>query len=139
MIRLKTRTGFRDELDMTPLIDVVFILLLFFVIAASFTVRGLDVELPPAKATRAITGKIIEIRLLENGSFIVDDVPVTREDLPYRVHDLVRLLKSEPGQLVLVAAPKAPVEALVFLVDQVRRNGGEKLMVAAVAPQGDGR
>lgn len=57
MIRIRTRTGLRNALDMTPLMDVVFILLLFFVIAASFTIRGLDIELPPAQATRAITGK----------------------------------------------------------------------------------
>ena len=135
MIRVRTRTGLRDGLDMTPLMDVVFILLLFFVIAASFTIRGLDVELPPAQATRAITGRIVEVRLLETGSFMIDDVPVAREDLPYKLHDTIARLRAEPGQLVLLAAPKAPVEALIYLVDQVRRMGGEKLMVAAQAPE----
>lgn len=135
MIHIKCRLSSDAGLDMTPLIDTIFILLLFFVLAASFTVRGLDVELPPAKATQAISGRVVEIRLFENGTFEVDDVPVSREDLPYRLHELVKTFRSHPGQLVLLAAPKAPVEALIFLVDQVRRNGGEKLMVAASVPK----
>ena len=62
-------------------------------------------------------------------------MPTAREDLPYKVSELVRTMRNRPGQLVLLSDPKAPVEALVFLVDQVRRNGGEKLMVAASAPK----
>ena len=134
MISIKCRRSSDAGLDMTPLIDTIFILLLFFVLAASFTVRGLDVELPPAQATQAISGRVVEIRLFENGTFEVDEVPVSREDLPYRLHELVKTFRNHPGQLVLLAAPKAPVEALIFLVDQVRRNGGEKLMVAASVP-----
>ena len=135
MISIKCRRSSDAGLDMTTLIDTIFILLLFFVLAASFTVRGLDVELPPAQATQAISGRVVEIRLFENGTFEVDEVPVSREDLPYRLHELVKTFRNHPGQLVLLAAPKAPVEALIFLVDQVRRNGGEKLMVAASVPK----
>ncbi len=135
MIRIKSKLDGDVGLDMTPLIDAVFILLLFFILAATFTVRGLDVELPQAQATRAITGRIVEIRLFADGRFTVDDVPTAREDLPYKVSELVRTMRTRPGQLVLLSDPKAPVEALVFLVDQVRRNGGEKLMVAASAPK----
>ena len=131
MIRIKSKLDGDVGLDMTPLIDAVFILLLFFILAATFTVRGLDVELPQAQ----ITGRIVEIRLFADGRFTVDDVPTAREDLPYKVSELVRTMRNRPGQLVLLSDPKAPVEALVFLVDQVRRNGGEKLMVAASAPK----
>ena len=74
-------------------------------------------------------------RLFENGTYSVDDIPVSREELPYRLNDLVKTFRSRPGQLVLMAAPKAPVEALVYLVDQVRRQGGEKLMVATSIPK----
>ena len=69
MIRIKSKLDGDVGLDMTPLIDAVFILLLFFILAATFTVRGLDVELPQAQATRAITGRIVEIRLFADGRF----------------------------------------------------------------------
>ncbi len=135
MIRIRSKTDADDGLDMTPLIDCVFNLLLFFVLAASFTIRGMSLDLPPAKETRSITGRIVEVRLFENGTYSVDDIPVSREELPYRLNDLVKTFRSRPGQLVLMAAPKAPVEALVYLVDQVRRQGGEKLMVATSIPK----
>ena len=47
----------------------------------------------------------------------------------------MRGFRKEPGQLVLKASPKAPVEALVFVVDEVRMLGGEKLMVATSRPE----
>ncbi len=135
MIRITPRHASTTGLDMTPLMDVIFILLLFFVLAASFTIHGLDIDLPQAKATKAISGRIVEIRLSTDGKYTIDDVPVARDDLPYKIHDLVKTFRSHPGQMVLLASPQAPVESLIFLVDHVRRNGGEKLMVAT-APEG---
>ncbi|MCF0253069.1 MAG: biopolymer transporter ExbD [Duodenibacillus sp.] len=131
MIRISPKREADAGLDMTPVIDVVFILLIFFVLAASFTVRGLEMDLPQAKTTQPLSGRIVEIKLLENGQFIVDDMPTTRADLPYRLQETIKQFRTRPGQLVLVAAPKAPCEALIHLVDQVKRSGGENLMVAA--------
>lgn len=142
MIRIRTRADDRgsDGIDMTPLLDCIFILLLFFVVAASFTVRGLEVDLPSAHATRSVSGRVIEIRLTADGAITVDGVPVERADLAYKVSEIVRTFRSRPGQLVLFADPKAPVEALVHLVDVVRRSGGEKLLVATSSPNdGEGK
>ena len=47
--------------------------------------------------------------------------------------------RSRPGRLVLVADPKAPVEGLIFLVDEVRMQGGEKLLIATAQPDEPGR
>lgn len=135
MIRIAPRRSSGDDLDMTPLLDSVFILLIFFILAASFTVRGLDIDLPPAKATQAISGRVVEITLQENGDFLCDGVSVTRADLPYAVQKVIKTFKERPGQLVLKAAPKAPVDALIFLVDTVRQHGGERLMVATSSPK----
>ena len=134
MIRIRPKSRESSGIDMTPLLDCIFILLLFFVVAAAFTVRGLEVDLPQAHSTRAVSGRVVEVRLLEDGSSLVDDVPVARDDLAYKVTDIVKSFRSRPGQLVLFAAPKAPVESLIFLVDTVRRSGGEKLLVATSSP-----
>ena len=119
MLDLRPRHDFKTELDLTPFMDVIFILLLFFIIASAFAVRGL------------------EIRLNEDGSFLCDGVPVERAFLRYKLQDIVRGFRKTPGQLVLKAAPKAPVDALVFVVDEVRMLGGEKLMVATSRPGDD--
>ena len=136
MLDLRPRHDFKTELDLTPFMDVIFILLLFFIIASAFAVRGLDIDLPPARSSQALSGRVVEIRLNEDGSFLCDGVPVERAFLRYKLQDIVRGFRKTPGQLVLKAAPKAPVDALVFVVDEVRMLGGEKLMVATSRPGG---
>ena len=133
MLNLRPKAARDDEPDLTPLIDMVFILLIFFILAASFAVRGIDLDLPPAHSGQALSGRVVEIRLLRDGSFLCEGIPVARADI--RVRDF----RARPGQLVLKAAPDAPVEALVFIVDEVRMQGGEKLLIATAQPDEPGR
>ena len=135
MISLRHRSEHRADLDLTPFMDVIFILLIFFIIASAFAVRGLDIDLPSAQSSQALSGRVVEIRLEENGSYLCEGVPVERDFLRYKLQDIVRGFKKEPGQLVLKAAPNAPVDALIFVVDEVRMLGGEKLMVATSRPE----
>ena len=135
MISLRPRSEHRADLDLTPFMDVIFILLIFFIIASAFAVRGLDIDLPSAQSSQALSGRVVEVRLEENGSYLCDGVPVEREFLRYKLQEIVRGFKKEPGQLVLKADPKAPVDALIFVVDEVRMMGGEKLMVATSRPE----
>ena len=135
MISLRPRSEHRADLDLTPFMDVIFILLIFFIIASAFAVRGLDIDLPSAQSSQALSGRVVEIRLEENGNYLCEGVPVERDFLRYKLQDIVRGFKKEPGQLVLKAAPNAPVDALIFVVDEVRMLGGEKLMVATSRPE----
>ena len=135
MINLRPRSEHRAELDLTPFMDVIFILLIFFIIASAFAVRGLDIDLPSAQSSQALSGRVVEVRLEKNGSYLCDGVPVERDFLRYKLQDIVRGFKKEPGQLVLKADPAAPVDALIFVVDEVRMLGGEKLMVATSRPE----
>ena len=133
MLNLRPKAARDDEPDLTPLIDMVFILLIFFILAASFAVRGIDLDLPPAHSGQALSGRVVEIRLLRDG------IPVARTDIRAKLQSLVRDFRARPGQLVLKAAPDAPVEALVFIVDEVRMQGGEKLLIATAQPDEPGR
>ena len=135
MLNLRPKAARDDEPDLTPLIDMVFILLIFFILA----VRGIDLDLPPAHSGQALSGRVVEIRLLRDGSFLCEGIPVARADIRAKLQSLVRDFRARPGQLVLKAAPDAPVEALVFIVDEVRMQGGEKLLIATAQPDEAGR
>lgn len=78
MLNLRPKAARDDEPDLTPLIDMVFILLIFFILAASFAVRGIDLDLPPAHSGQALSGRVVEIRLLRDGSFLCEGIPVAR-------------------------------------------------------------
>lgn len=134
MFALRSRRRLDADPDLTPLLDVIFILLIFFIVASAFAVRGLDIELPAAHSSQALSGRVVELRLEKDGSFLCDGVPVDRDFLRYKLQDIVRGFRKRPGQLVLKASPEAPVEALIFVVDEVRMIGGEKLMVATARP-----
>lgn len=116
----------QEATDATPLIDVVFILLIFFVLAASFAVHGLDLDLPAASSSHAVSGQVIELRLDENGRIYWDEVEKSREEIPNLID---KALRSD-AKLLLFAAPSAPVEGLIWLVDEVHRRGGAKLTIA---------
>lgn len=139
MLNLRPKAARDDEPDLTPLIDMVFILLIFFILAASFAVRGIDLDLPPAHSGQALSGRVVEIRLLRDGSFLCEGIPVARHRHPREAAKPRAGLPARPGQLVLKAAPDAPVEALVFIVDEVRMQGGEKLLIATAQPDEPGR
>lgn len=134
MIKLRKKRT-EAALDITPVLDVIFILLIFFIIASAFAVRGLDLNLPPAKTSEAVSGKVIELELLKDGSYKCDGVPVERYFLRYKLQDIIRGFRQNPAQLVLKADPAAPVEALIYIVDEVRSLGGETLMVATKQPE----
>ena len=135
MLALRPRMARQDEPDLTPLIDMVFILLIFFILAASFAVRGLDLDLPPADSSAPLSGRVVEIRLDADGSFACEGVPMARADVRMKLQNVIRGFKTRPGQLVLKAAPEAPVEALIFIVDEVRMQGGEKMLIATSPPE----
>ena len=135
LLIIMTKAARDDEPDLTPLIDMVFILLIFFILAASFAVRGIDLDLPPAHSGQALSGRVVEIRLLRDGSFLCEGIPVARADIRAKLQSLVRDFRARPGQLVLKAAP----DALVFIVDEVRMQGGEKLLIATAQPDEPGR
>lgn len=135
MLDFRLRPASEELFDLTPLIDMMFILLVFFVVAAAFAVRGVDLDLPPAQASRALSGRVVELRLFQDGSFAFEGVPVERRDVRDKLQALVRGFRTTPGHLVLQAAPDAPVEALIYLVDEVRMQGGEKLLIATSRPK----
>lgn len=70
-----------DEPGLTLLTDMVFVLLIFFILAVSFTVRGIDLDLPPAHSGQALFGRVVEVRLLRDDSFLCEDIPVARTDI----------------------------------------------------------
>lgn len=85
MLALRPRRRPDSEPDLAPLMDVIFILLIFFIIASAFAVRGLDIDLPSAHSSQALSGRVVEVRLEKDGSFLCDGVPVERDFLRYKL------------------------------------------------------
>ncbi len=115
--------------DISPLIDMVFILLIFFMVSTTF-VKDLkvDIERPGAASAQKASTKAIRVHVERSGAVYLDGNPVKPWMLQSRIRDL---LKSGSSATVLVVTDRfVPAEKLVDVVDQCRLGGATDVGVA---------
>jgi len=130
MIPLSRRRGDAPLPDVTPLLDVVFILLIFFIIAAAFAIHGIDMRLPRVATARTYAGKPLEIVLAADGSLHHGKEAITPLDLTYLVHAAAEG-NATARQILLIPDRDASVDAFLRTVSLIRDSGGEHLVIAA--------
>jgi biopolymer transport protein ExbD len=123
------RRSTKDEgIDIAPLIDVVFILLIFFMVSTTF-VRNLelDIERPSAASAKRADVRAIRVTLTRGGQVLVEGQAVS----PWMVQERVRSITlQQPERPVLVTADKdTPSGKLVEIVDQCRLAGAKNVGV----------
>jgi len=118
--------------DMTPLVDVVFLMLIFFMISTSFTVsNSLKLDLPNSRATQqAQEDKKVVISIDANGGLFVQDEAVQDGDLRRRI---LNISKGDPTmRIVLRADADARHKRVVYVLDTVRELGMGKIGIATM-------
>lgn len=114
---------------LTPLIDVVFILLVFFMLASSFMDwRGFRLDLPAADATPDPDVEPIVVRVLGNGGYRLGGLDLALEELVERVREVRS--DADPRPVVIQAAAGAPVQATVRALDRLHAGGIEGASLA---------
>ena len=115
--------GGEAEMDMTPMIDVVFQLLIFFMIAATYTLQK-TLDLPQTQASEEGTGTVtmqdverrnVVVVLKEDGQVLVDGQPAALDELESAI--LAARDLKQTGELALDAADGAPHELVVRVLD----------------------
>lgn len=120
------------EINITPMLDIVFIMLIFFIVTTSFIKEsGIDVNRPTAQtAERKERGNIL-IALQSNGEIWIDkrsvDIRAVRANVE-RLH-----AENPQGSVVIVADREARTGSLVQVMDQVRQAGITEVSLAAQA------
>lgn len=138
MIRFR-RTSPDVRLEMTPMIDVIFLLLTFFIFALVLMVRAevLDVKLPEIGAGREPTGELITIALERDGRIVVDGQAVELGGLVERVR---RLQDQRPeARLVVAVDREGRSGAFIQVADTLAGAGlGEFGIIGTRAEEGGG-
>ncbi|MEO1879284.1 MAG: biopolymer transporter ExbD [Methylococcales bacterium] len=119
------------DIDMTPMLDIVFIMLIFFIVTSSFVKEsGIDVNRPTAQtATRKEQGNII-VAIKPNGDVWIDkrlvDIRAVRANVS-------RLHAEQPlGSVVIAVDKETKVKDLTQVMDQIRLAG---IMNASIATE----
>lgn len=140
MLRLRGRLGDLDgqrtdepELNMAPLIDMVFILLIFFLVTTTFVREaGVEVDRPQAASAAAKAKGAMTIAVAADGRIYIE-----RRQVDLRsVRGLVeRFLAEDPQGAVIIAADKdTPTGRTIAVLDQCRLAGARDVAVAARRP-----
>ncbi|MDH3441351.1 MAG: biopolymer transporter ExbD [Gammaproteobacteria bacterium] len=126
---LKSESG-PTAMNITPLIDMVFILLIFFAVNASFVKEaGVEIERPSARSAVTQEQANIMIAVTENGEVWVDRQRVD----PRSVRGHVERLHAEnpEGAVVILADDKSQTGLVIEVLDQARLAGVDNVAVAA--------
>lgn len=116
-------------LNITPLIDVLFILIIFFIVSSTFLEQpGIKLDLPNAKSSEAQKMEKAVLIISEDGKLFFGGSEITLQALP---ENLQRSMEQRSDKSLIVSADKDVHHGLVVSVmDIARQNGVEKLVIS---------
>lgn len=131
----RKRTG--SSLNMAPLIDIVFLLLIFFLLTSVFiNDPGLDLALPEAKTSDRLEPEEIVVYITKEGELYINVEPVSWEDLETRLQE--SLASGSKKTLVVKADKDVPFSWFVRVMDISRQAGALDLIISTDIPLDSG-
>lgn len=128
--RYRSQADSEDGIDMTPMLDVVFIMLIFFIVTTSFVKEsGIEVNRPSAQTSEQQNRGNIMIAIRPNGEIWMDKRAV---DIRAVRANVERMRAENPeGTVVVMADKDSATGVLVEVMDQVRLGGVSNVSIAA--------
>ena len=128
------------EINVTPMVDVMLVLLIIFMVTAPLLVAGVQVDLPESKAeSLAQDRQPVAISISATGAVSVEDSPVADADLPARLQQIAAGSQEEGGPRIFLRADRALDYGRVMLVmGEINRAGLRRVALVSVgtdAPQ----
>lgn len=120
------------RIELIPLIDIIFLLLVFFIYSMLSMVvyRGIPVNLPAADTAETQQGEILVITIDDQGQVFLDKEPIAYDAfLPH----LKKAVGAFPDRAVIISGHRdAPYRVFVDVLDQVRLAGCERVSIEAM-------
>ena len=120
-----------SEINMTPLIDIMLVLLIIFMVTSTAALEsGLDIELPKTTITNEKpSGEILILTLDKEGKIAIQGKTVTEAELPAKLAAMLKELKTE--SVILEGDTKAYLGKAVELMDLAKSAGAKNFSIAA--------
>lgn len=128
-MRYRERKDVNHGLDISPLIDIVFILLIFFMVSTTFVKdMQLDINRPDANSAVVSSSKAIRLYVDEQGDTYLDGEPIRMWLIQSKLREMLHT--STAKSVLIIADDAVPSGQLVEAVDQARMAGAKNVGVA---------
>lgn len=118
------------EIDLTPMLDVVFILLIFFIVTAVFVKEaGYDVDKPIASMSEASTLEPILMAIAPNGDIWMGGDLILRRNLRTMIEQ--RVAEAPNAGVIIQADQEAPNEAIIAIMNAAREAEVSDMQISA--------
>lgn len=127
--RLEQQLAEQEQgIDLSPLLDVVFILLIFFIVTTVFVREsGIDVDKPKAVSTEQLQRNVILIAISNSGEVMYDSTNIGVAGVRATVSQLIR---KKDKAVVIQADKRVSTELLVKVIDQAKLAGASQVNIA---------
>ncbi|MDA3870453.1 MAG: biopolymer transporter ExbD [Gammaproteobacteria bacterium] len=134
-MRYKERDNTEQEINISPLIAIVFILLIFFMVSATFVKDyDLDINRPKASSATPSSSKAIRVHVDSVGEVFIDGQPVRTWVIQNYVRD--KLSNSSDSTVLVIADEGVAAGKLIEVVDQCRLAGAANVGVVTEQESG---
>ncbi len=116
----QTRSSLAD-INITPLVDVVLVLLIIFMITEPVLQSGIQVNVPKTRTVRQITEQRMVVTIDRDQNIYLNDQPINIHDLPVKLRDA----SSDPAHqsIYLRSDERVPFGAFASVMDAVKQSG----------------
>ncbi len=115
--------GVLSEINVTPLVDVMLVLLIIFMVTAPLMQQGIDVNLPKAKGKELPPEERITVLIKKNGTIYMNDVQISLANL----YSKLNAIKSRNPDVFLKADKDVSYGFVVEVMGEIKSAGIEKL------------
>lgn len=121
------------QINIVPMIDVIFAVLIFFILSSLFLIRaeGLPVNLPTASSAQSQVQRQVTVTITVDGGLYLGDQSVTDDQLLAAIQTL---LPQGGGLVIIRADQQVNYGRVVKVMDQLRQLNGVQLAIATQPP-----
>jgi biopolymer transport protein TolR len=127
---IKTGGGFLNEINVTPFVDVMLVLLIIFMVTAPLMTQGVEVDLPATRTVKNLPrdAEHLVLSIRKDGSIFLDEYKVNESELQ---DHLARLVAAQKKQLFLRADEAVAYGTVVRVMGEIKAAGIDRLGIVA--------